>query len=164
MITHDSETGWTFTQGNRAYGPYLTWNAAAEAMYDLERGKAPAGDPNDAEEEIIDLVSAALTYCAEDRGYWSISLGSIAGCQVEGHYHEQTLYSADLTWRNLQIGTDGAGFLNLCIDDTAIGQAGDSEGDLSLSEWASIKALAQTDIVEQLVALAVANAERQQPA
>jgi hypothetical protein len=38
MITHDTETGWGFTHGAQSYIGYATREAAAEALYDLERG------------------------------------------------------------------------------------------------------------------------------
>ena len=88
----------------------------AERRYDAERDGSlyftpaqPASDPNADEEEIIDLVSAALAYVTRDktrpdeRGYWEIPLGEIAGCAVEGRYHEHTLYSAELLWHGIQI-------------------------------------------------------------
>jgi hypothetical protein len=35
---------WTFTQGRETFGPFPTREQAQEALYDLEHGKAPAGE------------------------------------------------------------------------------------------------------------------------
>jgi hypothetical protein len=40
-ITHDPETGWTFTLGQQTYTGYATKEEAQAAAYDLERGQAP---------------------------------------------------------------------------------------------------------------------------
>lgn len=52
MLTQTS-AGWTFTQGRETFGPYPTRDAAAEALYDVQRGRCP-------EQIIIDAIDAAL--------------------------------------------------------------------------------------------------------
>jgi len=43
FITHEPETGWGFTHGAQTYTGYATREDACEALYDLERGRQPAG-------------------------------------------------------------------------------------------------------------------------
>jgi hypothetical protein len=183
MSIIETPTGWTFTQGSTTYGPYATREEACERAYDLERGKAPGGalTQDEIEDAVVTWIAKAIERHApasaadslaadrslgtvpNDRGYWSKPLGTIVGRPVEGHYYEHTLYSAAMEWRGLRLTTDGTDYLNLGIGDIPIGETGESLGDLSMTEWASIKALAQTDIVEQLVALALVHATAEPP-
>jgi hypothetical protein len=55
MLTQTS-AGWTFTLGRETFGPYSTRDQAAEALYDLQRGR-PAVSP---EQIIIDTIDRAL--------------------------------------------------------------------------------------------------------
>jgi hypothetical protein len=41
-ITHSPETGWGFTHGQQTYTGFATREAAAEALYDVERGIEPS--------------------------------------------------------------------------------------------------------------------------
>lgn len=55
MITYDKETGWGFTLGTQPFIGYATRDAAAEALYDLERGRVTPSP----EQRIIEAVEAA---------------------------------------------------------------------------------------------------------
>jgi hypothetical protein len=69
-ITHDAETGWTFTHGQQRYTGYATREQACEALYDLGHSVVSP------EQRIIDtidqatqpgaLVAATLAYIADD--------------------------------------------------------------------------------------------------
>jgi hypothetical protein len=55
-ITQHTDNTWSFTHGARSYVGYATREQAAEALYDLERGKQQPGD----------LVDTALAYVSQD--------------------------------------------------------------------------------------------------
>lgn len=93
---------------------------------------------------------------------WDIPIGTIAGCAVTGSYSDDApheLFSAGMEWNSLTFHTDGTDYINFTL-----GEAGDGYkelgcvGDMHLWEWGKIKELAQTDIMEQLIALARAKA------
>lgn len=84
-------------------------------------------------------------------------LGTIAGCPVTGYHSDSPpyeLYYASLTWNGLEISTDGETWINLGTGEAIEGlyELGTC-GDMHLHEWDKIKALTQTDVVEQLIAL-----------
>jgi hypothetical protein len=125
----------------------------AEIRYDAERSGALYTKPD-----------TAPPATPTERGYWTTPLGMIDGLPVTGHYDNTMLFSAALEWHGLQISTDGVNYLNLDIDDIALGETGESVGDLSFTDWARLRALTQTDIVERLVALAADHTTATPPA
>ncbi len=109
---------------------------------------------------------------APDERYPDIPLGTIAGCAVIGHYQYEAphdLFSASLTWNGLHVSTDGDSYINLDLGHALEGGEGPAAvslhelggcGDMHLHEWGMVKALARTDVVEQLIALARVRAQR----
>jgi hypothetical protein len=83
---------------------------------------------------------------ATDR-YPSKIIGAIAGCPVEGRYYsedgEPSLVALD--WNGMHLESDGA-YVWLPSHAHEI-------GGFTVADWANVTALAQTDIMEQLIAL-----------
>jgi hypothetical protein len=126
--------GWSFIfRGERYERPTKT--TAQELLYDLQRGKTP--DPP------IDQDPLA----AEEAEYSEALIGTIAGCAVTGSYHDGKLYYASLVWDGLKVSSDGEHFVNLDLEE------GESVGDIWLTDWKRLKALIETGIVEQLIAM-----------
>lgn len=152
-ITHNPETNWGFTVGNQPYTGYVTRDAAAEALYDLEKG----GAAYDAPERAVQVALAN-----EDT-----PIGTIHGCEVYGSYHNEPgqsyhgqLYGVEVEWngRTIDYRLDSD---TLNIDPM---ECAELVGDIHLDDWRWLRALAQTDVVEQLIALACGDVEPPAPA
>lgn len=93
-----------------------------------------------------------------------VLIGHIDGCPVLASYSDETgkLYAAELTWHDLKVSTDGRSYINLpsSDDDPNCGCV----GDVSLMDWQRIRALIQSGVIDQLVALAQAHQTYPPPA
>jgi hypothetical protein len=80
-----------------------------------------------------------------------IPMGTIADCAVTGLYRDDgSLFEAKLSWNGLLISVLGStDIINVDGFDIA-----DCIGDMTFAMWGKVKALAHTDVVEQLMALA----------
>jgi hypothetical protein len=104
----------------------------------------------DAVEQALDAAIPPL------RSALGVPIGEIAGEIVTGDYggdDGRDLFGADLHWNGLNIRTDGVEFLSL-----GLGEGCDFHDQMSLPEWGKVRELAQTDVIEQLIALARAKA------
>ena len=84
-----------------------------------------------------------------------VLIGHIDGFPVLAHYMidvndpgEDGLAWATVEWNGINVSTDGDSYLNLPI-------TGDMGGDMKPAEWPLIKRLAQTDVCERLITLAL---------
>lgn len=103
----------------------------------------------------IDALPAAHPCEEKDGSHSNILLGHIDGYPVLAHYMPDdpdegggALGWAKMAWNGIEIGTDGDSYLNLPMD-------GCFGGDMKPAEWQTVKALAQTDVCERLMALAL---------
>jgi hypothetical protein len=115
---------------------------------------------------------AAQPTPAPEERYPDITIGTIDGCAVIGHYSDETpyeLYCASITWNGLHFSTDGTDYINLDLGNALEGGVGLAAenlqelggcGDMHLHEWGKVKELAQSDVMEQLIALAKSKAQR----
>lgn len=104
----------------------------------------------DAVEQALDAAIPPL------RSALGVPIGEIAGEIVTGDYggdDGRDLFGANLHWNGLNLRTDGVGFLEL-----GTGEACDFFNQMTIQEWGRVRELAQTDVIEQLIALARAKA------
>lgn len=77
-------------------------------------------------------------------------IGTIDGETVTAEQIADGLIVYTMRYQGLELFTDGREFVQVQP------MSGGCEGDMTIEEWAAIKRLAQTDVMEQLIALALA--------
>ena len=82
----------------------------------------------------------------------TVPIGTIEGQEVTAERVDEGLTVYAVRWGGLELFTDGTEFVNIQP------VTGGCEGDMTLEQWVTIKALAQTDVIEQLLELARAHA------
>jgi hypothetical protein len=101
-----------------------------------------------------DLIAWIDSHFDDIKGYCDIPIGTIDGAAVLASYtHDGEIYSAEMTWHGMEIYTDGETYVNLNTGNDP-GNALGCVGDMHIHEWETVKALAQTGVMDQLIALA----------
>jgi len=110
--------------------------------------------PSERSPLFYDLMAWIDSHFDDTTGYCGIRIGAIDGVPVLASYaHDGEIYRADMTWHGMKISTDGKSYVNLnTVNDP--GNVPGCVGDMHMHAWETIKAMALTGVMDQLIGLA----------
>lgn len=127
----------------------------AERRYDATRlSPAPIEQPS----TNLETIKAWIASHFNGRSaYVDILIGTIDGCQVLADYDEDgDLFQATMTWRDLELSTDGYSYVNLVKRE---GSKAGCEGDIDFEQWQVLSQAVKAGMVDALIELAQSNDE-----